>query len=67
MIIATCPYCQTDNNILFRVESLILIAQGETDCKCEKCNETFEIYQGPEKYEVRKKNYDEREGNMERK
>lgn len=55
MIYIECPYCGEDINILFGEEINNLIRKGVSDCKCDYCKKTFEIYQGKEKYETRKR------------
>lgn len=56
MIIVECPYCGEEIDILFGEEIGNLIRNGVSDCTCDYCKRTFEIYQGPEQYEVREKN-----------
>ena len=55
MIYVECPYCGEDINILFGEEISNLIRKGKSDCKCDYCKKTFEIYQGKEKYETSKR------------
>ena len=55
MLIVNCPYCQEEINILFGEEIGNLLRKGISDCTCNSCKRVFEIYQGSEQYETRKK------------
>lgn len=53
MFVFTCPHCEEDNIILFGEEIGNLLKHGISDFRCHYCKETFEIYSGKDKYEVR--------------
>lgn len=55
MLIVDCPYCKEEINILFGEEIKNLLIKNASDCKCDYCNRVFEIYQGKDRYKVRKK------------
>lgn len=56
MIFIKCPYCNEDINILFGEEMNNLIKNGISDCKCDYCLQTFQIFLGKEKIETREIN-----------
>lgn len=50
-----CPYCRKENLIEWIKETNTLFSHGKTECKCDYCNEVFEIYAGKGKHETRKR------------
>ena len=55
MLIVNCPYCGEEIIILFGEEIDNLLRKGVSNCRCDYCRRVFEIYQGLEQYETRKK------------
>lgn len=59
MLIVNCPYCGEEITILFGEEIGNLLREGVSNCTCDSCRQVFEIYQGLEQYETRKKHIKE--------
>ena len=55
MMYVDCPYCGKEVDILFGKEITNLITRGISDCRCDYCEQIFEIYQGKIQYETRKR------------